>query len=40
MRDAIYEVVKARIEAFGSAGHNDDYAPMSLADTKKAYAAR
>ena len=40
VRDAIYEVVKARMEAFGSAGHNDDYAPMTLEDTKKAYAKR
>jgi fructose-bisphosphate aldolase class II len=38
VRDAIYEVVKARIEAFGSAGHNDDYAPQTLADMKAAYA--
>jgi fructose-bisphosphate aldolase class II len=37
-RDAIYKVVKARIEAFGSAGHNDDYAPITLEDTKRAYA--
>jgi fructose-bisphosphate aldolase class II len=38
-RDAIYRVVKARMEAFGSAGHNDDYAPITLEDTKRAYAA-
>jgi fructose-bisphosphate aldolase class II len=38
-RDAIYQVVKARIEAFGSAGHNDDYAPITLEDTRRAYAA-
>ncbi|MDQ3701136.1 MAG: ketose-bisphosphate aldolase [Chloroflexota bacterium] len=37
-RDAIYRVVKARMEAFGSAGHNGDYAPITLADTKRAYA--
>jgi fructose-bisphosphate aldolase class II len=36
-RDAIYEVVKARMQAFGSAGHNDDYAPLTLADTRRAY---
>jgi fructose-bisphosphate aldolase class II len=36
-RDAIYQVVRARIEAFGSAGHNDDYAPITLEDTKRAY---
>src|SRR6266545_6415948 len=40
VRDAIYAVVKARMEAFGSAGHNDDYAPMTLEDTKKLYATR
>ena len=38
-RDAIYEVVKARMQAFGSAGHNDDYAPITLADTRRAYGA-
>lgn len=37
-RDAIYRVVKARMEAFGSAGHNGDYAPITLADTKRHYA--
>jgi fructose-bisphosphate aldolase class II len=39
-RDAIYRVVKARMEAFGSSGHNDDYAPITLEDTKRAYANR
>jgi fructose-bisphosphate aldolase class II len=39
-RDAIYQVVKARIEAFGSAGHNGDYTPITLEDAKRAYAAR
>jgi len=39
-RDAIYQVVKARMEAFGSAGHNDDYAPITLDDTKRAYGAQ
>jgi fructose-bisphosphate aldolase class II len=38
-RDAIYEVVKARMEAFGSAGHNGDYRPITLEDTRRAYAA-
>ena len=37
VRDAIYQVVKARMEAFGSAGHNDDYAPATLEDAKRAY---
>ena len=37
-REAIYQVVKARMEAFGSAGHNGDYAPISLEDTKRLYA--
>jgi len=37
-RDAIYEVVKARMEAFGSAGHNGDYRPITLEDTRRAYA--
>jgi fructose-bisphosphate aldolase, class II len=37
-RDAIYAVVKARMESFGSAGHNGDYAPISLEDTRQAYA--
>jgi fructose-bisphosphate aldolase class II len=36
-RDAIYVVVRARIEAFGSAGHNDDYAPATLQDMKRGY---
>jgi fructose-bisphosphate aldolase, class II len=38
VREAIYEVVKARMQAFGSAGHNGDYAPITLEDTKRAYA--
>jgi len=29
-RDAIKAVIKERITAFGSAGHNDDYAPLTL----------
>ena len=36
-RDAIYRVVKARMEAFGSAGRNDDYAPATLDDARRAY---
>ena len=38
VRDAIYQVVKSRMESFGSAGHNGDYAPITLEDTKRAYA--
>ncbi|MBI3970693.1 MAG: fructose-bisphosphate aldolase class II [Chloroflexi bacterium] len=36
-RDAIYRVVKARMEAFGSAGHNDDYAPTTLEEARRLY---
>lgn len=36
-RDAIYQVVKSRMESFGSAGHNGDYQPIGLEDTKRAY---
>jgi len=39
VRDAIYKVVKARMESFGSAGHNGDYTPITLEDTKRAYRA-
>ncbi|HEX2032837.1 MAG TPA: ketose-bisphosphate aldolase [Chloroflexota bacterium] len=38
-RDAIYQVVKERMIAFGSAGHNGDYAPMSLEEAKRLYAS-
>ncbi len=37
-RDAMKEVVKARMLAFGSAGHAKDYAPITLEDMKKRYA--
>jgi fructose-bisphosphate aldolase, class II len=36
-RDAMKDVVKARMTAFGSAGHAADYKPMSLDDMKKVY---
>lgn len=36
-RDAMKEVVKARMLAFGSSGHAKDYKPMSLDDMKKLY---
>lgn len=39
-RQAVADVVKARMEAFGSAGHAGDYEPMSLEDAKAEYAAK
>jgi fructose-bisphosphate aldolase class II len=36
-RDAMKEVVIARMKAFGSAGHAFDYEPMTLDDMKKVY---
>ena len=39
-REAVTEVVKARMAAFGSAGHAFDYKPMTLEDAKREYAAR
>ena len=38
-RDAAYEVYVARMNAFGQAGHAGDYAPITLEDIKKIYAA-
>ncbi|HEX6972307.1 MAG TPA: class II fructose-1,6-bisphosphate aldolase [Limnochordia bacterium] len=38
-RDAVYEVVAARMRAFGSAGHADDYRPITLADMQAHYRA-
>ncbi|NBQ31936.1 MAG: ketose-bisphosphate aldolase [Proteobacteria bacterium] len=40
VRDAITAVVKERMIAFGSAGHNDDYVPTTLDAMKQVYAAR
>jgi len=37
-RDAAYEVYKARMTAFGQAGHAGDYACMTLDDMKAVYA--
>lgn len=37
-RDAAYEVYKARMQAFGQAGHAGDYKQMSLDDMKEVYA--
>ncbi len=39
-REAIYKVVKSRMQSFGSAGRNGDYAPITLEDTKRAYSKR
>lgn len=39
-RDAVYDVVSARMRAFGSAGHAQDYTPITLEDMKADYAAR
>lgn len=39
-RDAIYNVIKDRMIAFGTAGHAGDYKPMSLEDMKKYYAGK
>jgi fructose-bisphosphate aldolase, class II len=36
-REAMKEVVKARMIAFGQAGHAGDYAPLSLSDVAKMY---
>lgn len=36
-RDAIYRVMKQKMIDFGTAGHSDDYKPMSLNDAKKLY---
>jgi len=39
-RQAVAEVVKARMQAFGSAGRAGDYEPMTLEDAKAEYAAK
>ncbi|MBI5092067.1 MAG: fructose-bisphosphate aldolase class II [Candidatus Hydrogenedentes bacterium] len=39
-RTAMQAVVKARMTAFGSAGHAKDYAPLTLEDMKKKYTAK
>jgi fructose-bisphosphate aldolase, class II len=36
-REAMKEVVKARIEAFGQAGHAGDYEPISLEEMADRY---
>jgi len=37
-REAIAQLIKSKMIAFGTAGHNGDYAPMTLEDTRKLYA--
>ena len=39
-REAIAELIKTKMVDFGTAGHNGDYAPITLADTTKLYASR
>lgn len=39
-REAMAQVVAARMEAFGSAGHAGDYEPMTLEDMKEYYRSR
>ncbi|HHV55806.1 MAG TPA: class II fructose-1,6-bisphosphate aldolase [Firmicutes bacterium] len=39
-RDAMYEVVAERMRDFGSAGHADDYEPITLDDMKAFYRVR
>ena len=38
-RQAAYDVYKARMEAFGQAGHAGDYKPVTLDDMKAVYGA-
>jgi fructose-bisphosphate aldolase, class II len=39
-RDALQQLIKGKVEAFGQAGHAGDYQPMTLDDMKKIYAAQ
>ena len=39
-REAVFQLVKSKMEAFGTAGHNGDYQPITLADTKAFYASK
>ena len=39
-RDALQKVIEGKMKDFGQAGHNDDFAPMSLADMKSYYAKK
>jgi fructose-bisphosphate aldolase class II len=38
-REAMKEVVKARMIAFGQAGHAGDYTPLSLEEVARGYKA-
>lgn len=39
-REAIAQLIKSKMIDFGTAGHNDDYAPKTLDDMRKLYAAK
>jgi len=39
-REKIAEVIKSKMIAFGTAGHNDDYKPATLEDMKMLYASQ
>ena len=39
-REAVYELIKTKMIDFGTAGHNGDYQPITLEDTKKYYAKK
>jgi len=39
-RDALQKVIEGKMNDFGQAGHNDDFAPMTLEDMKKCYASQ
>ena len=36
-REEMTKLIRGKMEAFGSGGHNDDYDPLTLADTQQAY---
>lgn len=36
-REALYELIKGKIKAFGQEGHGKDYKPLSLAEVAKSY---
>ncbi len=38
-REAMAELLKSKMQAFGTAGHAGDYEPETLEDMKKLYAA-
>ena len=39
-REAIAELIKSKMIAFGTAGHNSDYEPKTLEDMRKLYASK